>query len=286
MRSQRGFTLVELLVVIAIIGLLIALLLPAVQAAREAARRSQCQNNLKQLSLGVHAYNDVKRSLPDGGGGSTAATQTYAWTVHVLPYIEEDNLHSLFNFNQFYNSAQNLIPVQSFVGLYHCPSAPPGELVTCCLAIPGVKDCANTDYMAVGTHLAVPQGVDHNGSGAIFALSHVKLREITDGTAKTLMLAESQVLPNDPLPQDWPAYCLGGNCAVGHQWFAYASATSFYGVNSHTTCDETGFQSHHPQSGNFAFVDGHVRSLSEDISQSVLIALTTRNGGETSHGDF
>jgi prepilin-type N-terminal cleavage/methylation domain-containing protein len=65
-RSRRysGFTLIELLVVIAIISTLIALLLPAVQAAREAARRTQCRNNLKQIALSAHNYNDINKQFP------------------------------------------------------------------------------------------------------------------------------------------------------------------------------------------------------------------------------
>jgi prepilin-type N-terminal cleavage/methylation domain-containing protein len=87
----RAFTLVELLVVIAIIGILVALLLPAVQAAREAARRTQCLNNMKQLSLGCHMYADAHKVFPYGANTSNQV----AWRAYILPFIDQAPLFDL-----------------------------------------------------------------------------------------------------------------------------------------------------------------------------------------------
>ena len=120
--KRKGFTLIELLVVIAIIAILIGLLLPAVQKVREAAARMKCQNNLKQLGLGVHSYHDTySRFVPAGN-----IKIGISWHVGILPYIEQTAL-----FNKVSQTAGSYwvigkydIPVNNKVATYLCPAKP------------------------------------------------------------------------------------------------------------------------------------------------------------------
>ncbi len=136
----KGFTLIELLVVIAIIAVLIALLLPAVQSAREAARRAGCVNNLKQIGLALHNYEQAMGVFPPGYVSSILMTvldacnqdaelgQTvdlgtgWAWGSMILPYLEQQPLYNSMNFNLSVAYHDNDTCSLTVLTVYLCPS--------------------------------------------------------------------------------------------------------------------------------------------------------------------
>jgi prepilin-type N-terminal cleavage/methylation domain-containing protein len=129
-RHRQAFTLVELLVVITIIGVLVALLLPAVQMAREAARRSQCQNNLRQLGLGLHNFESIHRAFPTSGEGSIAgatAFDMHSTYTYLLPFIEQQTAYQQFDLAYPYNHParpQNQTVAKIQPANFLCPSHP------------------------------------------------------------------------------------------------------------------------------------------------------------------
>ena len=215
-RRNRGFTLVELLVVIAIIGILIALLLPAVQAAREAARRSQCSNNLKQIGLALQNYHDSFQTFPPGGLGVRGA----AWTVFVLPYMEQSAAYDRMVFGNHTSWAMQGSDAPHYnwaicnelrVNAYTCPSSPLPRTRTQTTAsntasLPGAPTSIIyqlINYVGIGGVVIDPETLALLGSGsygrsATNGVLHtiagsvvpVRMADITDGTSNTIIVGE------------------------------------------------------------------------------------------------
>lgn len=194
-RPKRGFTLIELLVVIAVIAILIALLLPAVQQAREAARRSQCKNNLKQLGLALHNYESTHRVFPPGGLGFP-----YVWSAHahLLPYVEQDSLKHLLNydvppllaFNTGGHDAakvgQNDAAGQTRIPLFVCPSDGDGVPGSVYGAV-SYPACAGSGQNGSASS---DDGSINNADGIIFSRSKIGFRDVTDGATNTVAFSE------------------------------------------------------------------------------------------------
>ncbi|MCC9607076.1 DUF1559 domain-containing protein [Blastopirellula sp. JC732] len=199
-RSQQsaGFTLVELLVVIAIIGVLIALLLPAVQQAREAARRMQCTNNLKQVALATHNFQDTYGYIVFGGRDgsltdpidsccSSSTVEGWNWSFHLTPFMEQQNIYELADYSNP-SGALNVVAA-SGVPAYYCPSrrAPKGYgsgLYYRC-------DYAGNAGERTQGDLRAPGSVGEHGVIRNLATNKkLTIEKIRDGSSNTIMFAE------------------------------------------------------------------------------------------------
>ena len=209
-RDRRGFTLIELLVVITIVSVLIALLLPALQASRAAARRMSCSNNLKQIALGLHNYHDTNGSFPPLYIGPAQAEGLLSWTVHVLPFLEQQALFAEFeklthreggpaklNSDVFYvgggSGGAFRIPT------YMCPAGPVGQNVvstTDAFGFGTFGEFAPLSYKAsTGTDI---DGVDTVNNGMFQALNGLRFSDARDGTSNVLLLSEVAMTGADP----------------------------------------------------------------------------------------
>jgi hypothetical protein len=151
---------------ISMVGALSAVLLPAVQAAREAARRSVSANNLRQLALSCIMEDTAKNRLPLQASYDKDGKKLLSWRVHILPYLEREDLYERFRLDEPWDSEHNkkLIPLMPSV--FQNPNLPAGEF--------------KTNYLAV------------SGKGTLFdGQQKISLGAIRDGTANTLMLVEA-----------------------------------------------------------------------------------------------
>jgi prepilin-type processing-associated H-X9-DG protein len=296
---------VELLVVITIIGILIALLLPAVQAAREAARRTKCNNNLKQIALGVLNYESQWGTFPisipqDECGDSSYQGSGMGWMIGILPFVEQQSRYDALNLNGRVRAGQGLLNaenrdiIKETIPLYLCPSDDTSGKVRTdvWIYVYGVPFSTMNYAGVLGPHSVEAHGTSTFGgltycnnmcvrdikscTGCFWRhtnLAPVKIATFRDGASNTIIVGE--VVPEiDPF-KIW---------ALANGSFAFTSIPLNYvdpaNVGTWAYPDHMGFHSRHSGGAQFAWGDGHVSFISETIDFEVYRGLSTRRGGE------
>ena len=201
---NNGFTLVELLVVIAIIGILVAMLLPAVQTAREAARRTTCKNNLKNIALALLNYESSAGVFPPGmqfdKGQSEAVTSDQFrpnWVILMLPYFEEQALYNSFDFEQPISHPINSIARGTTIPAMLCPSDTGAQTPFIGTTAGEGDNWARGNYACNGVNRQLDRAdegwKDATQRGVMSLNQAAKLRQIVDGTSKTILVAEIRI---------------------------------------------------------------------------------------------
>ena len=212
----------------------------------------------------------------------------WAWSASILPYMEDETVHDLIDFEKRWTDTACAEGRRWLLPFYQCPSAPANIVIP-----PPAYDSAETNYGNIATHCVTigfgsgatwrkseteniaPIGRDAVSRGVLFFHSNTRIRDITDGTSKTLMVGETDVYP--------PISTHGGG---GKMWVHGNHLSIYWGLNYRpSNLDEYlnrvggRILSHHPGGVQFLFADAHVEFIAEDIERDVLTALFTRSGG-------
>ncbi|HUP81916.1 MAG TPA: DUF1559 domain-containing protein [Pirellula sp.] len=267
----RAFTLVELLVVIAIIGILVGLLLPAVQAAREAARRCQCSNNVSQLILAVHNHEFSFERFPPGTINPTGPIRNepigkhISWVVQILPYMEQRAVFTGIDQSLGAYAVENSHARSQAMRSVLCSSQNVGL----------VDNVAPTTY--AGCHHDVEAPIDSDNNGVFFLNSRIRFDDIEDGSSNTIFIGEVA----DPDPLGW----ISGTRATLRNTGSIQGRSSRRNGAMPIPKEEDlllvgGFSSFHTGGANFAFGDGSIRFLSQNIRPALFQKLGNRHDGQ------
>jgi len=115
--------LIDVCVVVLVFGGLFLLTWPACRTVIEATDRLKVSMKLQQIGLAIHNYNDVNGELPTNTYAPDG-TPLLSWRVHLLPYVDANDLYKEFKLDEPWNSPHNIRLLDWMPEAYRHPRQP------------------------------------------------------------------------------------------------------------------------------------------------------------------
>ncbi|HEY1067145.1 MAG TPA: DUF1559 domain-containing protein [Pirellulales bacterium] len=281
--TRSAFTLIELLVVITIIAILIALLLPAVQAIRQAARRTQCQNNLKQIGLAMHNHENTQKFYPSAGETwdahmtyvngipAKAPIQKAGWGFQILPYLEKTDVWAGQGANDMEKSIN---AIRTGVPAFFCPSRGPMRIIS---AADWYNNPSNSGQTFGHAQTDYASACDTSGANGIIRRTSstdnnfkvlVTPASVRDGLSNTFLIGEKR-LNIAALGQMQSDDNEGYTAGYDHDTIRYFSYQPGPDPNSPGVIGDQRFGSSHTGSFHVLLGDGTVKPVDYNVDLNV-----------------
>lgn len=291
---RKALTVLELLITMSAVSVLLSVLLPAVQSARETARRTQCQNNLRQLGIALHLHHDAFETLPAGWSEINGKPLATGWIPDLLPFLEQTDLRSqvqsdwpdVFSkglpiangFSIEVNSTTNSLMTTPSVLL--CPSDVAERTFRLYLEDQSTSfddsdplteevlmELPQANYVGLAGYSDPDEPAGYAGAGAFVHQRHISFRDLTNGLSQVAVISERTARK---LPSTWLGFHVLGEDAPGR-----VLGFCYLGPNN-ATSDECELDSRHPSCVQVLYADGHVQPVSDSVDQGVYRRMAMR----------
>jgi hypothetical protein len=248
-----------MMVVIAWLAFSIALMLALrdlVSPTSRCGRDMKCASNLRNVALAVLGYVNAKGFFPDGTwpNDDLGPSDRLSWYAQILPFLDEKERYDALDLNQPWDADDNDPLARSEIRLLSCTEQAP-------VAAGSPPPASFIGIAGLGRGAPLFPKSDRR-SGVFGYDRRTKLADIEDGTAHTMMLAETGMVGGSWL-QGGPATVRGLD---PNQKPYIGPGRQFGGM--------------HAGGAFVAFADGSIRRVTESIDPAVFEAVSTMAGGE------